>query len=463
MGIADGYSRASFGRRIGVFAFQSGPGAENAFSGVATTYSDGVPVLLLPLGHPREKAGLQPYFSAVRSYSPTTKHVEQMCGSGSVADSMRRAYSLLRTGSPGPVMVEIPADVAKEEVKSFDYQPIKATRAAADPHDVEEVARVLLEAQRPLIHAGQGVLYAEAWSELKQFAELFHAPVMTTLAGKGAFPENHALSLGPGYRMVPQPISHVMNCADVVCGVGCSFSRHHQSMQIPSGKILVHATNNERDINKNYSTQYPILGDAKLVLRQLIDAVKDRLGNRGSQERLGMVEEVKKAKKDWLKGWMPKLTSDEVPLNPYRVIWDLMETLDPRNVIITHDSGSPRDQLAPFYRAVEPGGYIGWGKSHTLGTGLGLIMGAKMAHPEKIAINVMGDAAFGMVGLDFETAVRNRIPIITVVLNNSIMAVNFDNMPISHDRYHAREIGGNYADIARALGATASGSKSPQT
>ncbi|MEE8318221.1 MAG: thiamine pyrophosphate-dependent enzyme, partial [Dehalococcoidales bacterium] len=142
----------------------------------------------------------------------------------------------------------------------------------------------------------------------------------------------------------------------------------------------------------------------------------------------------------------------ETPLNPYRIIWELMHTIDPAQAIITHDSGSPRDQLAPFYQSTVPRGYIGWGKSHGLGTGLGLIMGAKLASPEKIAINIMGDAAFGMVGLDFETAVRNKIPIITMVFNNFGLAVNTEGMPISHERYRSRDTIGNYAEMGRAMG-----------
>jgi len=129
-----------------------------------------------------------------------------------------------------------------------------------------------------------------------------------------------------------------------------------------------------------------------------------------------------------------------------------MHTVDPRQAIVTHDSGSPRNQLVPFYPAVTPRSYIGWGKSHALGTGLGLIMGAKLAKPDKVAINIMGDAAFGMVGLDFETAVRSQIPIITMVLNNSTMAAEVPDMPVAQERYRSRDLGGNYADLGRAMG-----------
>src|SRR5207244_7486383 len=136
----------------------------------------------------------------------------------------------------------------------------------------------------------------------------------------------------------------------------------------------------------------------------------------------------------------------------YRVIAEFMRTVDPRAAIVTHDSGSPRDQLLPFYRAVPPRSYLGWGKSHALGTGLGLIIGAKLAAPDKLCVNFMGDAAFGMTGLDFETAVRCGIPILTVVLNNSAMAIEIPHLVVSHDKYGARDIGGRYPDLGRAMG-----------
>jgi acetolactate synthase-1/2/3 large subunit len=364
-------------------------------------------------------------------------------------------------GKPGPVMLEIPADITDKEMEPFDYQPVKATRAAGDPQDVAEAAKVLVEARNPVIHAGQGVLYAEASDELMELAELLSAPVMTTLMGKSAFPENHPLSLGTGARVVTKPVHHFLGKADVVFGIGCSFSRHYMSTPIPPGKLIIHATNNEDDINKYYPANYPIVGDAKLVLRQFIEAVRERLGNRSREDKSTVAEEIKKVKEEWLGEWMPKLTSDEVPINPYRVIWELTHTIDPGEAIVTHDAGSPRDQLVPFYPSTSPRSYIGWGKSHGLGTGLGLTIGAKLAQPDKVAINFMGDAAFGMVGLDFETAVRNKIPIITVVLNNFTMAIETTTMPISHEMYRARDLSGNYADMGRAMGGYAERVENP--
>ena len=455
VGIADGYSRVKNGRPPGVFAMQYGPGAENAFAGVATAYSDAVPILLLPLGHPRERDGIFPHFSSVQSYVSVTKFVEQLSTPDRVVETMRRAFAMLKMGRPGPAMVEIPADVAVEEVDPSildGYKLVKATVAQGDPQDVLEAAKALIQAERPIIHAGQGVLYANASQELVELAELLQVPVMTTLAGKSAFPEKHPLSLGSGSGVMNRPVYQLLGNADLIFGIGTSFTKHGMTTTIPAGKVFIHATNDPNDIDRNYAVDHPIIGDAKLVLRQFIEACRDLLRGKPRQRDGAVTEEIATLREEWLKEWMPKLTSDEVPINPYRVIWEFMSNVDPAEAIVTHDSGSPRDQIMPFYQAAGPRSYLGWGKSHGLGTGLGLIMGAKLAASDKFAVNFMGDAAFGMIGLDFETAVRSNIPILTIVLNNFTMAIETNSMATSHGLYGTRDLGGNYADIATAMG-----------
>lgn len=454
VGIADGYTRISNGRRIGVFTMQAGPGAENAFSGITTAYSDSVPVLLLPVGHARSTSQVHHFFRSTQSYATVTKWTEEIALASHTSDVMRRAFSLLKMGRPGPVLVEIPADVATEEMNEDDlsYTLVKRTVSGANPQDIAEAARILVQAHSPVIIAGQGVLYAEASDELVELAELLQAPVTTPLEGKSAFPETHPLSLGTGAGVMPPTVHEFLRAADVILAIGASLTRHSiVAAPIPPGKTIIHATNDERDLNKHYIADVPILGDAKPVLSQFIEAVKDAQGaNRPKPD--AVTAKIKEIRDPWLEQWKPKLTSKDVPINPYRVFWEFMRAMDPRDAIITHDAGSPRNQLVPFYQAPIPRSYIGWGKSHALGTGLGLIMGAKLAAPEKFCVNFMGDAAFGMTGLDFETAVRCNIPILTVVLNNNFMAAETRHMATSHKLFGTQNVGGNYADIGRALG-----------
>ena len=453
IGIADGFSRVTNGRPTGVAAVQYGPGAENAFSGVATAYSDSTPILFMPTGHPRERSGVPRHFDSPANFAGVTKYAERINAADQVCHVMRRAFAALRQGRPGPVLVELPVDVAMEEAaaEAVDYQPSRTVVSQGDARDVEAAARALCDAKYPLIHAGQGVLYAEATEELVELAELLKAPVMTTLLGKSGFPEVHPLALGSGSGVMSGTVRHFVSRSDVVFGIGCSFTKHGMSMNIPGGKTLIQASNDAADINKDYNTDHPILGDAKLVLRQMIDACREIVGD-SRREDQGTEREVKFEREAWLAQWQAKLTDNGAPINPYRVIWDFMQTIPPDEAIVTHDSGGPRDQILPFYRSNGPRTYLGWGKSHGLGTGLGLIIGAKLAAPGKVCVNFMGDAAFGMTGLDFETAVRCRIPIITVVLNNSTMAAETRIMAASHELYNTRDLGGNYADMGRAMG-----------
>ena len=454
VGIADGFTRVTNGKRIGVFTMQAGPGAENAFSGISTAYSDSVPILLLPVGHARNTSQVFHFFRSVQAYAPVTKWTEEITLTDQVPEIMRRAFSYLKMGRLGPVLVEIPNDVAVEEfpVAGVNYTPVKRTVSGANARDIEEAAKILVQAKSPVIIAGQGVLYAEATDELTKLAELLQVPVTTPLEGKSAFPEDHPLSLGTGAGVMPRPVHTFLQKADAIFAVGSSLTKHSiVAAPIPSGKTIIHATNDERDLNKHYPANYPILGDAKPVLSQFIQAVKDLLGGKSKNDGT-VAAEIKKGKAEWMAEWMPKLTSSEKPLNPYRIMWEFMNLFDRKECIVTHDAGSPRNQLVPFYQAPTPRSYLGWGKSHALGTGLGLIMGAKLAAPEKFCVNFMGDAAFGMTGLDFETAVRNNIPTLTIVLNNNFMAAETHMMHASHERYGTMNILGNYADLGRSLG-----------
>jgi acetolactate synthase-1/2/3 large subunit len=452
--MADGYARVTNGRPPGVFAMQYGPGAENAFAGIATTFSDSVPVLLLPLGHAREQAQVFPMFHASRSYASVTKQVEHVIVPEQVPAAMRRAFSQLKNGRPGPVMVELPRDLLALEIGSdaLEHRPVRRTRTAPDADDVEDAARLLVDASCPLILAGQGVLYAEASAELVRLAELLQSPVMTTVDGKSGFPEDHPLALGSGGNGFTRHGAHFLYArADLILAIGTGLNRHPLTTPpLPNGVPIIHATNDTRDLHKSYATEVALLGDAKLTLVALLEAVKDRLGARRLNR--SPVEEIAAKRDAWLAKWQAKLTSAEAPITPYRVINEFMRAVDPAEAIVTHDSGSPREQLLPFYRATRPRSYLGWGKSHQLGTGLGLTIGAKVAAPDRFCVNFMGDAAFGMTGLDFETAVRCGVPICTIVLNNSSMAIEIPHMKLSHEKHNARDLGGSYANLARDLG-----------
>ena len=451
--MADAVSRLSSGRKIGVFCMQSGPGTENAYGGVAQAFGESVPIVVLPMGYRRKVAQLPPNFHAYLNFQHITKSCEYLVLPETVSEMMRRAFTRVKNGRPGPALVEFPTDILDEDVpEPFDYRATPSVRVGPDPDAVRDAAEALVAAERPVIYAGQGVHYARAWPELKQLAELLEAPVTTSLDGKSAFPEDHPLSLGNGGRSMPEPVHVFVQNADVIFGIGCSFTRTNFGLTMPEGKTYIHATLDPDDINKDVESAYPILGDAALTLRALIEEVSDRLKRKPRGRRDGIAAEIRTIRRRWMNAWMPKLRDASTPFSPYRVISDMIETVDIERTIITHDAGSPRDQLTPFWPSTTPLSYIGWGKTTQLGYGLGLAMGAKLAHPDRLCINVWGDAAIGFTGMDFETAVRERIPILSVLFNNHSMAIEIPVMPTSQAKYGATDISGNYAMMAEAFG-----------
>jgi len=448
-GIADGISRSTNGKKIGVFAPQGGPGIENSFSGVAQSFSDGIPMLVLPGGAPMGRSHTLPHFSAVDNFAHITKWACELDDPKRVWELMRRAFHNLRTGHTGPVLVEQIGDVTEVECGEYAYRPVQPVRSAPDPAAIRAAADVLLAAKRPVIQSGQGILFAGATAELVRVAELLQAPVLTTNPGKSSFPEHHPLALGAMVNSAPKMAFEFLKDADCVFGAGTSLSRVNWAPKIPPGKAMVHLTNDAVDIHKDYFLDAAILADAKLGLQALADEIVARkhVAKRDAAAEVGAVRRA------WEAEWAPELTSAEKPINQYRVIRDLQTLLAGKRTIVTHEAGSPREQMIPFWQSRAPRDYLGWGKSTSLGAGLGMIMGAKLANPDAVCVNVMGDASIGMVGMDIETAVRNRIGIITLVFNNGIMAGERLGMEHAIAQYNAIDLSGDYRAVAAGLGA----------
>ncbi len=448
--MADAISRISSGQKIGAFCMQHGPGTENAYGGVAQAFAESVPLLVVPQGFARRIAHIDPNYSAVREMRGIAKSAEPITLPAEVSNVMRRAFTRLRNGRGGPCIVEVPTDIWNEEIGELDYTPAIKARTVPDPQDVRKAAQAILAAKRPVIYAGTGIHWAQAWPQLKQFAELLGAPVTTSLGGKSSFPENHPLSLGSGGAAIPKTVHHFVSHADLIIGIGCSFTETSFGIKFPKGKKFIQTTIDPNHLAKDVPIVAGLLGDAALTLEALIGELSQSI--RSPRDASAVVKEITEVREGFMAEWMPLLTSNENPISPYRVIWELMHTVDIKNTIITHDAGSPRDQISPFWVATEPLSYIGWGKTTQLGMGLGLAMGAKLAKPDKLCINFWGDAAIGFTGMDFETAVRERIPILSCLMNNYSMAIELKVMPISTKKYRSTDISGNYADMAKAFG-----------
>ncbi len=451
--MADAVSRITRGEIIGAFCMQHGPGAENAYGGVAQAFADSVPILVVPQGYARRNMYLPYNYNSTIQMRGIAKHNEPILLGAETPNVMRRAFTQLRNGRPQPVVVEVPFDAFDDEVaEPLNYTPVYKTKSAPDPESVVKAAKMLAEAKNLVIHAGQGVHWANAYAELQELAELLGAPVSTSLPGKSAFNERHPLSLGSGGHGINGQVWKFISEADLVFGIGCSFTESSFAIQFPQGpgKRYIHSPLDPVDFNKTVRSEIGLVGDAKLVLKALIAELRKTItANRDTTQ---VAQKIKAVEAEWIKLWLPKINSDKSPLSPYRVLRDLQATVDIDNTIITHDAGSPRDQLVPFWKSTTPLSYIGWGKTTQLGYGLPLAMGAKLVHPEKLCINVWGDAAIGFTGMDFETAVRDKLPIMSILLNNFTMAIELPIMPNATERFRATDISGDYAAMARAFG-----------
>ena len=451
--MADGVSRSTNGREIGVFTVQALAGSENAFASVAQAHTDSSPVLFLP-GHPGTSYVDQaPTFDSKANYAATTKMAQKVLAADHMPIKLRQAFTALRSGRPQPVMLELLGDACAGEVNGApEYTPVRRMRSAADEGAVREAAERLLAAETPLIWAGQGVLWAEASDELRAVAELLGAPAMTTLQGKSAIPEAHPLAAGVGALSTTAMAAHYLQASDCVLAVGSSLTRAPFTPKIPDGKTIIHATNDPIDINKEYPAAVGIVADAKLFLGQLAAELRRHVGEGRAERRAETADTIARIKGEWHAEYEPLFADDSAPINGYRMMRELWSVLDPEMSMLTHESGASRDIQSVFYQSGPPRSYLGWGQSSQLGFSLGLAMGAKLANPDKLVVNVMGDASVGMTGMDWETASRNDIPILTVIKHDSIFSGYDRNIPEASARFEANRQQGDYATIAASLG-----------
>jgi len=460
--IADGYARAT--GKVGVALTGTGPGATNTLTGIAGAFADNIPVLLLMGQHPLASMGKEiqqevpsSIFDSFVKWKGTFSRVED------IPAIMRRAFTTLRSGSPGPVVLEMPQDVLSMEAPDdvLNYEPVGPGRkAAADSAEIEKAADILVNASFPILNLGGGVLSAEAWDEARELAELLSMPVATTLVGKGVFPENHPLSLGGGVyprsRYASGQALHINRKADAVLAVGNSFRLPNgtDGRPIPAGVKLIHINADPADLNKIYQADVAILADAKLALRDLIDAVRDRLGPGRGGIKEEVVADIQQAKAKWLGEWESIFTDESTPTNGYRVVHDLMQVVNLDRTIAIHDAGGSRGYLSPFWEANKPRNYIGMGGMAAMGWSMGAAVGAKLGRPDHLVIHVIGDASFGMTGMEIETAARMGLSTLTVLLNNGgtgggLMSMDRPNMAPPA----MAELGGNFSQLAKALGA----------
>jgi len=414
--VADAFSRVTCGKQIGACTVMAGlnaAGIQMAFGAVAQAWEDSSPVLVIAEGV-GAGATRHTHFDMAGAFKSVTKWVGEIDRAELVPDYLRRAFTHLRSGRPGPVLLLIPRDLGEYDTDEHPYTPVKGWRSGPDPDDVTAAIKTLLAAKSPLLHVGEGVYYADATAELVKFAELAQVPVTTTLKAKGAFPENHPLSVGVRGSMT----EHFLRKADVLFSIGSSLFPNRFSHAIPDAeqKTIVQCTVDILDLNRSYETRHAVVGDAKLTLQALTDELAKRTG--GVKKNQALLDEIRTTREAFTAKFRPWMESSETPINPYRVIGDLMKVLDPKASFVTADSGNTRDQTSTVYQAQIPRGHLGWGNVSTLGFSLAGAIGAKLAFPNRQCVNITGDAGVCYMMGNFEAVARYGIGITTLHINN---------------------------------------------
>ena len=414
--VADAFSRVTCGKQIGVctvMANLNAAGIQMAYGAIAQAWEDSSPLLVIAEGV-GQGASRHTHYDMAEAFKSVTKWVGKVDRADLVPDYVRRAFTHLRSGRPGPVLLIVPRDLGEYEEDEHPYAPVKGWRTGPDPDDVKAAVKALLAARDPLIHVGEGVYYADAIPELLTFAELAQAPILTTLKAKGAFPENHPLSVGVRGSLA----EHFLRKADVLFSIGSSLFPNRFSHAIPDAdrKTIIQCTIDTLDINRSYETRHAVIGDAKLTLAALIAELSARTG--GTRKRPELIEEIRAGKQAFMAKFRPWMESSETPINPYRVLGDLMKVLDPQRSFVTADSGNTRDQTSTVYEARIPRGHLGWGNVSTLGFSLAGAVAAKLAYPERQSVLVTGDAGVCYMMGNFEAVARYRIGITALHINN---------------------------------------------
>jgi thiamine pyrophosphate-dependent acetolactate synthase large subunit-like protein len=450
--VADAFSRITAGNRIGVCTFQGGvnaAGMQYAYAGMAQAFEDGSPVLCITDGVPIGSSG-NSQFDVASSMKTVSKWFGYIDQPARVPEFMRRAFTMLRSGRPGPVVLAVPDPTGTYDETADPYIPVKGWKSAPDPADVTAAVDLLLRAQNPLIYAGEGVIYANAAAELKLLAELLNTPVITTLKAKGAFPENHPLFVG----VRGDHVSNYLDRCDLLLAVGTSLSPGRFSHGIPNAasKTIIHCNVDEFHVNKIYPTAQAVIGDARFTLQALSQEVSGRTtGVKRNTEAVKL--EVKSERDAGLARYREAMASEDQPINPYRVYGDLMKVLDPNNSFITHESGNTRDQLSTVYDTLIPRGFLGWGNVSTLGFSLAAAIAAKKAFPQRPSVAVTGEAGLGYMLGNLEVPLRNKLGITVVHISNGGFAGYGPGFwGPGHDPFTHSVLGYDEVDMSRVLG-----------
>ena len=451
---ADGYARAL--GKAGVCSATSGPGATNLTTGIANAYMDSSPIVAFTGQVATPFIGKDAFQETdiIGITMPITKHNFQIRDVAEIPEVIKKAFHIAQTGRPGPVLIDLPKDMQEGEaeiefpdkVEIVGYKPTYE----GHPRQIKAAAKAILEAERPVILAGGGVIISGASAELMELAELIMAPVVTTLMGKGSFPESHPLALGVLGMHGRKVANYAVTDADLLIAIGTRFSDRSTGMVscfAPEARVI-HIDIDPAEIGKNVRADIPVVGDARHVLRQLLRVLRKMLTQAKSK---AWVEKVKQ----WKKEFNPRMDYDDVPLKPHRVIKEIMDFLS-EDDIVTTEVGQCQMWAHHYLGRTKPRTFISSGGLGTMGFGFPAAMGAKVARPEAKVIDIAGDGSFLMNIQELATVVENNINVVVGVFDNRFLGMVRQWQELFYDRrYSAVNLGSSpdFVKVAEAFGA----------
>jgi acetolactate synthase-1/2/3 large subunit len=454
---ADGYARAT--GRAGVCLATSGPGATNCVTGLVTANMDSIPIVVFTGQVPTTVIGNDAFQEAdiFGITLPCVKHSYVVRRVEDLTRVIKEAFYIAQTGKPGPVLVDIPKDVSQAETE-FKYPPEVKLRGYAPtytghPGQIRRAAKALAQAQRPVLYVGGGAMSSNAAPELVELAELIHAPVTTTLLGLGAFPETHELSLGMLGMHGTYWANMAMCEADLIFAIGARFDDRvtgRLDAFAEKADTIMHIDIDPSSIGKNVRTDIPIVGDAKAVLRALIEVLKTfkKDWTADHQEWLRLIGE-------WAAMYPLKYyQGDDVVKAQYAI--EMISKLAPKEAIITTGVGQHQMWTAQFYRFTHPRTFLTSGGLGTMGYCLPAAIGAQVAFPNRLVIGVDGDGSFQMTSHELATAVQYQLPVKIVILNNGYLGMVKQWQELFYDKRYSHSYLGtlpDYVKLAEAYGA----------
>lgn len=414
---ASGYARVT--GKVGVCLATSGPGATNLVTGIATAYMDSIPLVAITGQVPRSMVGTDAFqeVDITGITIPITKNNYLVENVADLPRIIREAFYLAATGRPGPVLIDIPKDVADavftpaadQEISLPGYKPTYR----GHPAQIKAAAALLDQAQRPVLYAGGGVINSGASEELRLLAERLQAPVTTTLMGIGAFPADHPLSLGMlGLHGMPWA-NHAVSEADLLFGIGVRFDDRVTGAVAkfaPKAKI-VHIDIDPAEIGKNVEVDLPIVGDAKNILGEILNRVSENK----HPDWLKQID-------DWKRDYSPGAVSRVEPIHPKEVLEELIRLID-TPVVLTTDVGQHQMWAAQYCRINKPRTFLSSGGLGTMGYGFPAAIGAQLARPESLVVAITGDGSFQMNLPELGTASEQKLPIKVLIINNQMLGM----------------------------------------